>query len=219
MLRVAAGIALASTFASAALGQQGKNPEQPSGGRGVGADRVDRDRAMRERLEMERNLREREFMLRMLENEARRPQRRPEPQLAYAQLKDDFMRLQVVNNDLAQAVSSGSALDFKFVARSASEIKKRASRLKLNLALPEPEKDAKRPRTEVPAEPEHLKTSLSTLDDLILSFVHNPVFQSVNVIDAQMSMKARRDLEAIIDLSDKIKKSSERLSKSADKSQ
>ena len=49
----------------------------------------------------------------------------------------------MVNNDLARAASSG-VLDPKDAARGVSEIRKRAARLKENMALPEPDRGAKR---------------------------------------------------------------------------
>ena len=178
------------------------------------------DRAAQERRERDRQreeLQRRQFALRMLEKEARRPTVRPAPQLALAQIREDFWHIQVVNKQIAQAVVSGASLDPKFIAKSASEIKKRAGRLKYNLMLAEPEKDTKRPKAEVGTEPEQLQSSLSALSELIIGFVSNPMFQKANTVDAQLSAKARADLDGIIELSDGIKKSSEKLNKIAQK--
>ena len=64
-----------------------------------------------------------------------------------------------------------------------------------------------------------MKSALSALDELIISFVSNPVFQSVNVVYAQLSAQARWNLEEIIELSGQVKKRSEQLHKAAEKSQ
>lgn len=213
--RVAAAVVLAWAITPSILGQQDPSAPGQRGGRNE-SERGAREREMREMREREmrdRDLRERQFNLRMLENEARRPVDRYEPRLAHTQIKEDFARIQVINNDLAQSVSRGGALDFKSIAKSASEVKKRAERLKFNLALPEPEKNTKRPKAEVTAEPEQLKSSLSALGELVAGFVSNPIFKNTGVVDAQTSAKARRDLEEIAELSDGIKKSSEKLSK------
>lgn len=138
------------------------------------------------------------------------------PARLMAQLKEDFARLQVVNNELARARESGGELDFKMVAQSASEIKKRAGRLKENLLLPEPAED--RPKASSGIDAWQLRAALAELDRLVFSFVHNPGFQSVRVIDAEWSAKARSDLERIIELSGRVKKSSERLHRAAQKS-
>lgn len=148
--------------------------------------------------------------------ESSRPAARPEQrQLFFAKLAEDFKHIQVVNNELTLATAQGTMLDFKFVAKSASEIKRRAQRLKLNLVLPELD-DA--PRNHHRMEDKQLGASLSLLSGLIVRFVRNPIFQEVNVIDAQFSAKARRDLEEIIELSGQVKKSSEKLSKTAQRS-
>ena len=202
-LQITAIVFLASALAPSALGQQGNaNPRPPSGGG---------DRSTQGALRRESEMRSREFDLRILEKQARKTDERLEPQLAYAQIREDYARLQVVYNGLAHAVSQGGALDPKFVAKSASEIKECAGRLKQNLALPEPEKRSKRPKSEAGAE--QLKPSLSALGGLIAGFVNNPMFKEVKVVDAQWSAKARRDLEEIIELSDGIKRSSRKLDK------
>ena len=165
------------------------------------------DRVLRER--------QRVFNNRTIEEELRRPAERREPQLALVQIKEDYVRIQEVNRDMVQAASAGGVLDLKFVAKSASEIRKRAERLKSNLALPEPEKAADRPKAVAGADSAHLKASLLTLGRLVAVFVRNPIFREVNVVDAQQSVKASRDLQQIIELSGRLKKDSERLDRVA----
>ncbi len=199
-LRLAAAIVLASALAPPILSQQ----DRPT--------RESRTREMREQLQR------RQFALLILEKEAHRPAERHEPKMALTQIREDFWNIQMVNNNIAQSLLSGATLDPKFIAKSASEIKKRAERLKYNMVLPAPEKDSKRPKAAVGVEPEQLKSSLSALNELIFGFVNNPLFQNANTVDAELSAKARRDLEEIIELSGGIKKSSEK-SKAAQKSQ
>ena len=67
-------------------------------------------------------------------------------------------------------------------------------------------------------EPGQLKASLAALDRLVVSFVSNPGFRSVKVIDPQWSARARSDLEGIIGLSGRLKKSCEQLHKAAQRS-
>ena len=141
---------------------------------------------------------------------------RPEPRLALAQIRDDFVRLQVVNNELAEAVSKGRALDLKYVAKSASDIRKRAGRLRENLILPEQESAFVIPEARGSAEAQ-LKSSLVTLRELILEFVANPLFEKPNVVDLQLAAKARRDLDDIIEVSGRVKKGTAELAKSAQK--
>jgi hypothetical protein len=223
----AAGAVAALTLTLTSLGagqqQQQKQPSQGGGGaqpsRPVAPSNEDAMRRIQQMRAAERDMRERQFMLGMLEKQAGKPVETRTQQLAFAQISQDFMRMQVVNKDLAESASSNVPLDFKAVAKSVAEIRKCAARLKDNLALPEPEKGAKRLKIEVGPEPGQLKSSLLTLDDLIVEFVHNPMFKTstANVVDAQHSAAARRNLEVIMNLSEEIKKSSESLRKVAQK--
>ncbi|HWS53913.1 MAG TPA: hypothetical protein VN228_07295 [Pyrinomonadaceae bacterium] len=198
LLQVGAAAVLASALADVVTAQQDR--------------RSSRAREIRDREARAREDRELQVNLGMLEGASRRRAERSSPQI-YAQVSDDFLRLQVINSELMQAVSAGGALDLAFVAKSASEIRKRAGRLKDNLMLPEPEDGPKRAAVEVAAEAGQLKSSLSALGELIYGFVRNPVFKEAKVADVQMLPKARRDLEEIIELSGQIKKSSEKLRK------
>ncbi len=191
---------LAPVFALSVLGRQSGTPPRS----GV-------DRVLAERARVHNN--------RRIEEGLRRPAGRgAAPQLALAQIKEDYVQLQVVTGDLARAASQGGALDPKFVAKSASEIRKRAERLKHNLALPEPEQAAERPSAEAGDEEARLRASVSALGKLIAGFVRNPIFREVGVVDARSAATARRDLEEIIGLSGRLKKESERLSKAVQKS-
>ena len=202
-----AAYALASVLAADASGQQ-------TARRGIGnsaeVERLERER--RDREMRAADLSEREFLLRNMRPEPPAPER-PAPRLALAQLKEDFVRIQVLNNDLAKAASSGDALDLKLVSKSAAEIRKLATRLRDNLLLPEPENKGARDEAKA-APPAELGPALSALDRLILKFVEGVASRGVYRLDAQSSAAARQELEAIIDLSAHVKKASERLGKS-----
>jgi hypothetical protein len=166
----------------------------------------------RRRTESERDLDIRIFNLRAL-SELPHPaqKKRPTPEQALAQLQKDFTRLQIVNKDLLRAalgLGSGK-LDAKFVTRSVTEIKERAERLNSALALPEIEKADEQTIT-TPTNPQDLKPSILRLGRVIFSFVDNPFFKEISVIDPQLTNKARRDLVEIIELSGEIRKASEK---------
>lgn len=178
----------------------------------VAAQAVDRDR---ERAENERDLDLRSWNLRILSLQYNRNKNRsrPNPEQALAQLQKDFSQLQVLNRSLLLAALSNKPLDPKFVTKSVSEIKKRAERLNENLALPEPEKTPEQTGAQALASSPQLKPSVLKLGRLIFSFVDNPFFKEASVVDTQLTTKARRDLEDIIELSGQIRKSSEQLAK------
>src|SRR5437773_7786903 len=54
----------------------------------------------------------------------------------FAQVREDFTRIQVINNDMMQTVFVNGNLDRKRIAATTAEINKRAVRLNANLALP-----------------------------------------------------------------------------------
>jgi hypothetical protein len=199
VVRVTAAVSLVFIGLSKAPAQTGQNP------------RNNPDPA-RHAEENERDLEQRMWNLRMLSEEAGKPRpRRPTPAQALEQLQKDFTQLQILNQSLLRAALGNIPLDPRFVSKSVAEIRERAERLNTNLALPEP---PARPAIEPLAGPEQLKPSVIRLGRLIFSFVDNPFFKEASVVDTQLTTKARRDLEDIIQLSGQIKKGTEQLGKS-----
>jgi hypothetical protein len=137
---------------------------------------------------------------------------RKSEELRMAEIAEDYRDLQQVNNKMMAAAMRAAPPDYKMVAGSLADIRKRAERLNSNLALPKSEK-TKRPKLEDAVDPEQLRESLATLDKLIIEFAHNPVFRDVNIVDAELSAKARRELDEIIELSGWVKKNCEKLNK------
>jgi hypothetical protein len=132
--------------------------------------------------------------------------------------RDDFRRLQIVNNEMMRATFSdetSSTLDYRRISEATAEINRRASRLKANLLFPKPEREEQRPKVEDISNDKQLKASLLVLDKLIMGFVNNPVFRS-GTVDAQRSVKAGQDLLRIIELSRAVKLGAEKLSRSRD---
>jgi hypothetical protein len=132
------------------------------------------------------------------------------------QTKQDFDRIQVLNRELVEMTSAlGQGLNYRSLTDTASEIRKRARRLKDNISLPPPEGATPPEKREGEISREELKDALLMLSQRITSFATNPLFQTTNVIDARLGAKASRDLEIIIGLSTSIRKSAEKLGKSA----
>jgi hypothetical protein len=134
-----------------------------------------------------------------IKNSARTPE---EQKLAWSQIREDFKRIQVIDNDIAKHRASSEILDTKLVEKAATEIHKCAARLQVNLIFPK--------ETAAPGEKSQneyqISTLLSGLSGLIKRFVNNPVFGEVEVLDVQAAAAAKRDLERIIELSEQIKK-------------
>ena len=137
----------------------------------------------------------------------RRPASSNDKNTAVAQVREDFWRIQLANDDLNSSLSTQETIDSRLIAKTASEIRTRAKRLKENLALPRPEKDSK-PQTDLSQA--DLRSSIFTLSKLIDSFVSNPMLSQRHVFDTTLSLKASKDLEAIIGLSAKLKTAASR---------
>ena len=133
---------------------------------------------------------------------------------AVGQMKDDFRRIQVLRNEVVRHLQSGQPLDYKFVARETEEINKRAGRLKTHLLHEVPAGEKKEPPPPPPdIEGAQLTEALVRMCHRIDSFTENPLFKIPEVIDVKDAEKAGRDLRDILQLSEVIGKSADKLKK------
>jgi hypothetical protein len=164
-------------------------------------------------------IREEELVRTRIELEASRrsedPHRLSAHKIVLEQIKKDFLRIQVIKNEMMYAISINNTFDYKRISDTAAEIKKLANRLKINLALSKSEDSEKNRSSEGAPDSAELRASLKRLDNSIQSFVTNPLFQQP-VIDIPLATRASHDLENIIEISGSIKKRAERLSKTHD---
>jgi hypothetical protein len=138
-------------------------------------------------------------------------------QLAAAidQTKQDFKRIQLIRNDVIDYLVAKKPLDYKLVSEQAAEINKRANRLKTFLMPSAPvEKEADKEKDaaqHADYDGEQLKGALVKLCNTIYSFTGNPMFKDPATVDIQKAASAGGDLLAIIELSDNVKRSADRL--------
>ena len=175
--------------------------------------------AERDRNESERDLEQRVASMRYLVTlaEKRAPSRRKDPKLALDELQQDFMRIQIINRDLVLTSSRKEELNFKFVAKSAMEIHRRAERLLANLALPESEAATSPKQSNAISDTKEMQRSITSMGWLIYWFTKNPIFKDARIIESSDAEKARRDLDAILEISAQIKKAGEQLEKTSRK--
>lgn len=136
-------------------------------------------------------------------------------QAAQLQMNEDFERIQTLDRDILTAASSDAALDYKLISTGLVDIRKRAMRLRDSIGLPTAAKDEKWKKSVDESNAKELRPALVTLNSFITSFVSNPVLSRNTSVDPAMVAKARRDLDGIIDFSDKVRKSVEKMSKAA----
>jgi hypothetical protein len=164
------------------------------------------------------NVEMREQQIRALEIDKEKASR--DPQVILTQINEDLHRLQALNEEMAHTASDSVQFNFKYVLDSTAEVKKRALRLKTNLALPQNGKDEKRNDLKE-ADNGQLQPGLSMLNKLLDGFLRNPIFNSgeVGALDPHLTAQARRDLDDIITLSEKLRKTADKLNKSGGKTQ
>lgn len=133
----------------------------------------------------------------------------------FPQINDDFQRIQVIHNEIVRMLQPDKGLDYDRLADLTDDLKKRSARLRENLSLPEPEKTEEKTTHSEPVDEIHMKNNIVALHDLVVSFVANPLFKNLGVVDAKVIHSATENLENIIGISDEIKREAKILGKSA----
>ena len=153
----------------------------------------------------------REYQLRNFGNEPGAPPDQRRLKAMMEQTEQDFTRILTLHNEIARALSSQKALDYRFVSNASGEIRKRATGVqsRFNLA---PEEGYTSQKLEEINDPQ-MKDALIKLCKQIRSFVTNPSIENPNTVDAQQLTRARHDLEDLIQLSAQIKKDADRIGK------
>jgi hypothetical protein len=154
----------------------------------------------------QRELQAREWALTHIPDEVNKHFKKEQVSL-FKEIRENFVRLQVINNEMMQTVFVKKNVDRKLIAKTAAEINKRASRLSEDLVLPRIDIEEKNQKAVDACNTARLERELLTLDSHIMSFINNPLFKEPNVVDAQNALKARSDLNLIIRLSEQLKAS------------
>jgi hypothetical protein len=135
----------------------------------------------------------------------------------FPQINDDFKGIQELHNQIIRVAKTDKGVNYDRLADLADDLKKRSSRLRENLALPVPEKPESQPAHSEEINESHVQKAIGDLHDLIVSFVANPLFKNLGVLDAKVIDEASENLDNIIDVSSEIKRDAKVLSKSAKK--
>ena len=135
----------------------------------------------------------------------------------FPQINEDFQRIQVIHNEIVRLLQSDKGLNYSRLAELTDDMKKRGTRLRENLALPEREKTDQHPAHSETVDETHMKKTIVTLHDLVVTFVASPIFKNLGVVDAKVIEDARDNLDQLIDVSDEIKREAKTLGKSAGK--
>jgi hypothetical protein len=129
-----------------------------------------------------------------------------------AQLSEDFEKLYSINIEKIATQSKATSLDHKTLSDATADLKTRATRIKYNVPLLQVVDKGEKIRYD--EDPDHLAAMVPELSRLIHSFLGSPVFRLTSPNDAELRVKASRDLDGIIKLSDTISKIAKRSTKS-----
>lgn len=141
--------------------------------------------------------------------------RKREPKEILTEVNQDMGRLKILNQELsAHVAATDQQLNYKSILENLTEVKKRAVRLGTDLALPQEENKEKR-IVGKDAEKGALQPALLELNKLVDDFLNNPIFSDTGAVDLQLAAKARRDLDGVILISDKLRKNAEKRSKAS----
>lgn len=151
----------------------------------------------------QRDMQSREWALTHIPEEVNKHFRRDSVSL-FAQIREDFTRIQAINNQMMQTVFGDKVLDIKLIDGTTSEINKRALRLREYLSLPRPTNEGNDDKLKA-ANEEGIRAKLAALDRSIMRFVDSPVFKEPGVLDPKAASQAGKDLDQIIHLSNELK--------------
>jgi hypothetical protein len=131
----------------------------------------------------------------------------------FPQINEDFQRVQVIHNEIVRMLQSNKGLDYSRLADLTGDMKKRGTRLRENLALPQGEQTSAQTKHADAIDDQQIRKDIGALHDLVVSFVGSPLFKNLGVVDAKVLDQATDNLNHIIDLSDEIKRAAKLLDK------
>ncbi|HEU0252365.1 MAG TPA: hypothetical protein VFR12_04985 [Pyrinomonadaceae bacterium] len=131
----------------------------------------------------------------------------------FPQINEDFQRIQVIHNEIVRMLKPDNGFNYDRLAELSDDLKRRTNRLRTNLALPEPEKAETEGTHSEAIDDAHMKDNIAELHDLIVSFVANPIFKNLGVVDSNEIYSASDNLTKIVGISDEIKKEAKLLGK------
>ncbi|HEX7313410.1 MAG TPA: hypothetical protein VF297_05790 [Pyrinomonadaceae bacterium] len=162
------------------------------------------------------SVRERQLMMEEMSREmGKGTAPRKSEELRMTEIAEDYRDIQQVNNKMMSSAMRAAEPDYKMIAGSVADMRKRAERLRENLALPPPEarEGEKRPAPKSAEDAAGMKAALLALDRSLMSFVRSPVFKNTDVLDAEAAAKASRDLAEVIERCRLAAKDAEKLAK------
>jgi hypothetical protein len=131
----------------------------------------------------------------------------------FTEIKEDFEGVQTSQAAIIKAYTTGKMIDYGLIESAAKDIQKRAKRLDANLFAASAEKvqpgmDSKaKDKVATPG----LRDLIVDLDNAIGRFVSSKLFANIQVIEPEVAISTRTDLNSILHLSEMLGSEASRL--------
>ncbi|MBS1794843.1 MAG: hypothetical protein JSS81_13365 [Acidobacteria bacterium] len=122
----------------------------------------------------------------------------------FPQIKEDFEGIQLLQDAIIKAYTTGKTIDYRVIATSADQISVKAKRLDANIFADTKKDKEEKTETKQPEKLKPIADLIVELDNTIGSFVSSKIFGNINVIEPEAAIKTRTDLLNIIKLSEKL---------------
>lgn len=172
----------------------------------VGAAQINPEQSVLNAREQFSDIKKRSMELERIKRDANRKSVSENFTLNFRAIKEDFEQIQKLNSSILELNVVQMPENLPALSKFVSEIKRRAARLRSNLFSSETDENAE-PANEPQnvSEKQDVAMLLVALDKSLDSFVRSPVFQNINLVNSDESLKAQQDLENIIKISAAIK--------------
>jgi hypothetical protein len=125
----------------------------------------------------------------------------------FPEIKEDFEGIQVAQQAIVNAYTTGKTIDYAAIENAAEEMNKKSKRLDANVfpdASTQTRKKDPDGANEKEAKPKTVRELIVELDQTIGSFVSSKIFANLKVIEPDEAMKTRAELLKIQKLSAKL---------------
>lgn len=126
-----------------------------------------------------------------------------EQAIKFALVKEDFEDIQKSQDSIINAYTTGKEINYEKISNAASDIKKHALRLAVNL-FNETSEETQREKNSNAVKPKSVRELIIELDNALGVFISSPIFQNTKIVDPKVSEKAQSDLKKIYKLSDAL---------------
>lgn len=122
----------------------------------------------------------------------------------FPQIKEDYESIQISEAAIIKAYTTGKTIDYSLIETSANSINRNAKRLDENLfAVSKTERnEGKKLKKE--GKPKKIRDIIIELDNAIGDFLSSKIFGNIKLIEAEVAIKTRTDLQRVMQLSEEL---------------